>query len=712
MDVPKLINEIRSLTNVSLQDLAQAIGASLLSMHKWESGTGKPSPVQLQNLEMILNSLKQGNGIARGMSGTVFAARGVRQKSYANTLFDYLAPRVELTEKPISPIISRISKGNFFLDDGEALMCRLLARYSEPAVTIVEPPRAGMSAGKNTYTYDAHTYHTKVPPQGIAELVRYYLPHGGLVLDPFAGSGMTGVACNAIGVDAILNELSPAACFISSRFTSYVSPDMFEAGVRAVLDEVERLRQELYTTLCRECHNPTEILYTIWSYNIICSNCTHEFQAWDHCREYGQSVREHKILKRFPCPQCNQIVNKSVAQRTTSQPVVAVYKCCQKEYKHHPLSAADLELVYRIEKEPQVEWDFTPRAILPNGVNLRQPKKHGLNSIEQFYTRRNLSAMSHLWKTIHRVADREVAGFLAFVFTSLYQRVTRLSEFRFWGGSGNMARFNVPFVSKEANVFDTFARKARSIQDHLQTTAANYQARSVVVRSSATSLNYLPDSSIDLIFTDPPFGANINYSEVNLLWEAWLGVFTDTTYEAIINSIQGKGVSEYQELMTASLSECYRVLRPGHWMLLMFMNSSESVFQALRNAITSSGFSIERVDIFDKQHATFKQLVSENTPGADLVFHCFKPRAAYQSNNSKLEAQTSQNRSIHEFLTSIDTQEYRIDYLHVNRESEFDFRRLYSEWLSQQIRTNSMLIDYSDFRSIVIEWLHSNFNSR
>jgi hypothetical protein len=45
----------------------------------------------------------------------------------------------------------------------------------------------------------------------------------------------------------------------------------------------------------------------------------------------------------------------------------------------------------------------------------------------------------------------------------------------------------------------------------------------------------LPDASVDLVFTDPPFGANINYSEMNILWESWLGRFTDNTHEAIIN---------------------------------------------------------------------------------------------------------------------------------------------------------------------------------
>ena len=134
----------------------------------------------------------------------------------------------------------------------------------------------------------------------------------------------------------------------------------------------------------------------------------------------------------------------------------------------------------------------------------------------------------------------------------------------------------------------------------------------------------LPDDSIDFIFTDPPFGGNINYSEMNILWESWLDVFTDTRDEAIINRAQGKSVDDYEKLMTDSLKEAYRVLRPNHWMVLVFMNSSKEVWRALSSSIKSAGFRIKKVSIFDKQHGTFKQFVSENTAGADLMLHCKK----------------------------------------------------------------------------------------
>ena len=213
-----------------------------------------------------------------------------------------------------------------------------------------------------------------------------------------------------------------------------------------------------------------------------------------------------------------------------------------------------------------------------------------------------------------------------------------------------------------------------------------------------------PENSVDLIFTAPPFGANINYSEMNLLWEAWLGVFTDATDEAIMSRSQGKSVDDYQRLMTKSLEECFRVLRPGHWMLLVFMNSSGKVWEALRKAVLDAGFAIERADSFDKQHGTFKQFVSPNTAGEDLVLHCRKS----QSSRAATRSTESAEASVRTFLNRADVNYTQTVYLHVDRPEEIDVRKLYSEWLAAAMVEGAKPIDMAAFRQLVLETIATN----
>ncbi|MGH9401691.1 MAG: DNA methyltransferase [Terriglobia bacterium] len=699
MEATRLLSELRQKASLTEPKLAQLLGTSLVCVTRWQRGTTSPSPEQSKRIAELHERLVKGHKSSIPIADP-FASRGIRTRISGQGVLGETLPTVTLSQSTHTPILARLMNGRIFKETGEDSIVRLLQIHAEPSPTSKIPFNGNISAGKNTYTYDAHTYHTKVPPQGISELLSYYLPEGGLVLDPFAGSGMTGVAARVKGYDCILNELSPAACFISDRFTTAVPPREFEAAVHAILDELADIRACLYSTECRECGKRTELLYTVWSYRVICNQCGHEFLLWNQCRKYGRVVRDHKILGEFPCPSCGKILRKPALKRTVAEPVLVGYKCCgsrQQEVTHEP-SDQDKETISFLEGHAPIAEGFCPDKQLPDGVNLRQPVKHGLDRIEKFYTRRNLAALSHIWKTIHRVESPQLAGHLAFAFTSLYQRVTRLSEFRFWGGSGNTAHFNVPYIFDEPNVFVTFARKARTIQDHLESTAAEYKGQAVVVNGSATSLDCIPNDSIDLVFTDPPFGANINYSEMNLLWESWLGCYTDNRYEAVVNRVQGKGVPEYERLMAKSLTECFRVLRPSHWMLLVFMNSSRKIWEAFRNAITEAGFVVVKMDIFDKQHGTFKQFVSDNTAGMDLVLHCLKPgEAGAPSSPVSRKLKTD----VATFLRAQGTALPTNIFLHVGRSEELDFRTLYSKWLAQSFETGEAFLDFAAFRQIV-----------
>ena len=697
-----LVQEALKASGLDLKGFAQYLGTSYYTVSRWKRGDIEPGAESIARLQKILTDVKAGhliNGSSLNTNGA-FASRGARRSPQT----EMYTGTIHTLDKPGPDLVNRLKTGSLW-GKGQTQLATILAEHENAAQTIQNAAAEGVSAGKNTYTYDAHTYHTKVPPQGIAQVLLKYLPEGGLVLDPFAGSGMTGVAALTTGHDVILNELSPAASFIADRFTSQCDATVLGAAVKLIIDNLADLRKKLYTTQCRTCGEDTELLFTVWSYKVICSECNHEFVLWNECRSYGKTVREHKFLKEFPCPHCKQLIKKSRLARTAAVPVLVGYKCCGKTQSEVEPSEADIERISAIENKSLVDMGFVPDVDLPDGVNLSQPKRRGLANFKDFYTARNLAAMSHIWKEIHKVEDTDIAAFLAFIFTSLYQRVTKLSEYRFWGGSGNTANFNVPYIFNEANVFATFIRKARSVFDHLQTTATHYNSKCLVNTGSATNISILPDCSVDMIFTDPPFGANINYSEMNMLWESWLKTYTDNTNEAIVSRAQKKDANKYQDLMTQSLSECYRTLRPGHWLVLVFMNSAKDIWERVRNAIINAGFSIERIDIFDKQHGTFKQFVSDNTAGSDLMLHCRKPLVV----TTPVETvKTVEIITVKEFIGKRKGNIPVTPYLHVNRPDDIDYRTRYSEFLAESLLKNRKVMDFTSFRDEALKLLEKN----
>ena len=183
---------------------------------------------------------------------------------------------------------------------------------------------------------------------------------------------------------------------------------------------------------------------------------------------------------------------------------------------------------------------------------------------------------------------------------------------------------------------------------------------SVQYVGSADSLNII-DNSIDYIFTDPPFGANINYSELNSLPEPWLRVITNNAHEAIENIAQGKSAQTYRETMSQCFYEYFRVLKPGRFMTVEFSNTSASVWNSIQSALQFAGFVIANVASLDKKQGSFNAVTSTTAVKQDLVITCYKPSKEFVA---QFESQTDIKEGVWDFL-----QEH-LDHLAVHVEKD------------------------------------------
>ncbi len=135
---------------------------------------------------------------------------------------------------------------------------------------------------------------------------------------------------------------------------------------------------------------------------------------------------------------------------------------------------------------------------------------------------------------------------------------------------------------------------------------------------------------MDYVFTDPPFGENIYYSDLNYLVESWHGVKTNTKSEAIIDRVKNKALPEYQTLIENCFREYYRTLKPGRWITIEFSNTKASVWNSIQTAIANAGFIVASVSALDKKQGTFQAV---NTPTAvkqDLVISAYKPNNEFE----------------------------------------------------------------------------------
>jgi 16S rRNA G966 N2-methylase RsmD len=191
------------------------------------------------------------------------------------------------------------------------------------------------------------------------------------------------------------------------------------------------------------------------------------------------------------------------------------------------------------------------------------------------------------------------------------------------------AQSGVMYVSGlpvEKNVFSGVRRKISTFAAAFELLHGLSGDATIVTGSSADL--HMHDESIDYVFTDPPFGAYIPYSEINQVNEHWLGQTTQTRDEAIISPAQGKGVGEYQALLTSIFSEVARVMKPDANATLVFHSSKASVWQALAESLAGAGLQVAAASILDKTQASFKQVNGHTAVSGDPLLRVIKRSSA------------------------------------------------------------------------------------
>ncbi len=504
--------------------------------------------------------------------------------------------------------------------------------YNEATDDYHRDPFVGdVSEGKNDPIYNAHSYHTKVPHKAIMKYIEHYTDEGDIVFDGFCGTGMTGVAAQMLNRKAILSDLSPIATFIAHNYNSRVDVADFENEARRILYEVEQECGWMYETMHTDGKTKGRINYTVWSDIFICPFCGNEIIFY----EAAVDKEEGSVKKEFPCPSCRASVKKTDCRRAVLElvddaigetitqakqiPVLINYSMDKQRAEKEP-DEEDLALIEKINRISIPYWFPTDR--IQKGDKTGEPLRIGITHVHHFYTKRNLWVLaaiksrcrlplSHLW------------------FNSQLVNISKLNRYRpnvsfpYNPLSGTLY---IASQISESNVFTAYFNKQKRFVKALY---ANTKNSNIIATNSITT-NILSDDSIDYIFTDPPFGDNLMYSELNFIWESWLKVKTNNKPEAIVNKSQNKDLSAYHNLMYKAFQEYYRVLKPNRWITVEFHNSKSSVWNAIQAGLTKAGFLVANVAILNKQQGSFNQVTATGAVKNDLVISAYKPKGSFR----------------------------------------------------------------------------------
>jgi hypothetical protein len=257
----------------------------------------------------------------------------------------------------------------------------------------------------------------------------------------------------------------------------------------------------------------------------------------------------------------------------------------------------------------------------------------GITHIHHFFLPRPAQALATLWRKASAHANPRIRNMLLFFVEQAIWGMSVLNRYKtIMHGRTSSSNVNqylsgvyyVPSQHSEVSPWYNLSNRLRRLSD-ATFTALHFRADSgcTATTSSTASLG-LPENSIDYVFTDPPFGENIYYADLNFLVESWHQVRTDSAPEAIVDRAKHKSLTDYQDLMRRCLAEFYRVLKPGRWLTMVFHNSSNAVWNAIQEALLAAGFVVADVRTLDKQQGSYRQVTSTAVK-QDLVISAYKP---------------------------------------------------------------------------------------
>lgn len=492
--------------------------------------------------------------------------------------------------------------------------------------------------------YNAFSYPTKISPEAIAVFIATHTEPGATVLDAFGGSGTTGLAAllcarptenmrvmaNDLGIkpkwglrNAHIFEIGTLGSFVSRILCSPPDPDRFAEAAGELFKRARIKIGWLY-----EAKDPAgasgSIRHIIWSDVLICPKCANEISYWDATVRYNP----FSMSKFFECPSCKHECRVDSCERSVETveddfggsirrkkrlPARVYGSTGRKNWARAP-SLDDLVLIDQIKSTP------LPNSAPDKGIvwgDLHRSGYHkGIEKLHHFYSRRNFLVVATLWDMVSDF-DVDIQDALRLLLLSYNaSHSTLMTRVVVKKGQNDFvltgAQSGVLYVSGlpvEKNIIEGIVRKSKSLIEAFR--LIHGSDSKVFVHQQSSERMDLPDGCIDYVFTDPPFGGNIPYAEINQINELWLDSTTDRSDEIIISLSQGKGVGVYGKMMENVFKEISRVLKPDGLATVVFHSAHSEVWRALIAAYTEALLSVRATSVLDKIQASFKQIVSE-----------------------------------------------------------------------------------------------------
>jgi len=438
----------------------------------------------------------------------------------------------------------------------------------------------------HTPPYTMHKFWARRPWRVFRELISEFTNPGDIILDPFAGGGVTLVEGLIARRKVVAVDLNPLAVKIMRHEVAPLDIQLFRDAVEKLSHVMEPIASTTYAVRCPNCKKKATAIWT----------------------EYETS---------------------------TDRPVKIQYKCrsCGSKGLKQP-EEGDLP-------EPPQPLQVSRVRIQP-GDKTNDLLERGIVFFDQLFTGRNLYMLLKLKEEIEKMEayGENVKSFLLFTLSSTLKWASKMSHLR-----GNIVEgwalhaYWIYPKYLEINVWKQFLNRAEAVvrgKEFTNKYIGSYAREAKTSEELVSDATYmvlctdsrklpLRDGVVDAVITDPPYGDNVNYAELSDYFLWLFGECAPKKEEIIINRTRGFTIHHYEQGLEEVFKECYRVLKSGGLLISTFNSKDALVVGAFIYSLKSAGFSFAGAipqPYLEAYETTFHALQVDSMPYDYIFFFC------------------------------------------------------------------------------------------
>ena len=349
------------------------------------------------------------------------------------------------------------------------------------------------------------------------------------------------------------------------------------------------------------------------------------------------------------------------------------------EKLYEPMNEFDGEIERQIAEEFAALSSRFPVVDIKPGYNTNQMLNHNYRYWHELFSDRQLVCIRHLIEAIKGIEDPDLkllfsclfSGTLEFnnLFTSFKGEGTGAVRHMFshhvlkpemmpleaniWGTPKSSGAFSGLFRSRveralayKADPFELRLHASRSmkvgginqpVSVELAESFAQFasQPKTAYLTLGDSSCIDIPDKSVDMVVTDPPFFDNVHYSQLADFFYYGLNQaleFSATTTTRCTEEVQDTDPELFTRKLTSVFAECHRVLNDKGLLVFTYHHARHEGWTAVHRAIRHAGLVCTRGYPIKAEMSVSTPLQQATSPiHLDLILVCHKDKQARRS---------------------------------------------------------------------------------